>query len=144
MSFLFKALVILFLTGLVAACKVAVIVVVGLQREPEHLEIARLDFASPDFLGRFFCVYERDDGKIAHEISHAAELDSLSTALEREGVVVTDSSDFAALQGTQQFGLHARTHFSYFIQKNGAFVGQFEFTDFTAGSTRKCTFFMSK
>ncbi|MCG3163784.1 MAG: hypothetical protein JMDDDDMK_05235 [Acidobacteria bacterium] len=37
-----------------------------------------------------------------------------------------DARDFFFLQGAQQFGLHALTHFADFIQKERAFVGDFK------------------
>lgn len=48
-----------------------------LELSAEHLSITRLDFASRDLLGRFFCVYEREDGKIVfcQETKRHAQID---------------------------------------------------------------------
>jgi hypothetical protein len=47
---------------------------------------------------------------------------------------------FAFLEDAKQFGLEGQIHFAYFIQQDGASVGQFEFTDFSGDGSGETPF----
>src|SRR6267378_4310863 len=48
------------------------------------------------------------------------------------------------LQHSEQFGLQFERNFSYFVQKNGAAIGDFEAANALRDCSRKCAFFMSE